>query len=1114
MVPIRDTGLIGRKIDCPKCKYRFVVEEPAEEEDDEAPSSPAKKTKPGATGVTNKKPANGKAAGKPTPKRRGDDDEDDDEDDRPKKKKSGGGSGILIIGLGLGAVAIVALAIGAYFLFAGGEPKSSSPTGGPMAGVPGSGPGGNAPGNVEMKKEEGPKKDVKPVLTDATNLLPNDSQMVINLPVDRLLGNAAFKKAALMTPGSFGEVPFQRTWGISPSDVSQVVLALNPEKKTVFSVMRTDKPVKEDQIVAALKLKAEAPIGNLRYYLLKKPLDSLSTFLLKANETRDKVALHFLDNYTVVCADLGPMQQFLQEKGHPKHLTELPAPPEEKPQGGAPGMGGMPGMPGMPGGPQRPGGPQPGGPPQPPGGPKPPGAGMAGGNPGAPPPGNQLPTSASQPKAPGGGKPPAPGNQPGVPGGPPPMPPGGGVGGFRPPGGFPPGIVPPGMSPGGGDSDSGPAGVSSSYLTIDPHMKAVLDQVEKIDKKEGQVLLLSFAYNTSLLTVDNIKKSPRAGPLDVSPLTDASVSQTDLDKLKKNIKAIGKSLTELSESKFSQTRALSTKDEKIVSVAQKEVSEALVKQFERENLDMLEKTPPARGNFPGMPGMQPGMPMPPNGGGFPQPGPGGQRPNGFPQPGPGGFPQPGPGGFPQPGGEEDKKEEKGKDGDYRIWTKDKVVAVGINQNLQAERYQKLSQMLEEVCKKLRANADMCDDRSRIHELAAATQEFLKKEGHFPRGTLPRKASDERGIDWRPDQRLSWMVELLPYVANGEFKDLRKRIEDASSWNDPPLNQFVGTTVIPQFLAPLPPDKREGYYIQYPAQKNMPLAATHFVGMAGVGLDAAEYRAGDAATAKLRGIFGYDRETKADDIKDGLGETILLIQVPPAPKSPWIAGGGSTVRGVSTDLDCLQPFVCAKYQGKDGTFAIMADGKVRFIPETIPAKTFQAMCTIAGGEKIKDIDEVAPEVPAPEDFQQPELKAEQPVVQSPAQGTKGGQGRDLQNLQGIWTLVGGEAQGKPIPAELAQQLGGKVVITGDKYVLSVGKENEGGTVTFDETKTPKTVDARITEGNDKGKSQLGIYSLSGDELKLSFAHPGQPRPSSFATRANSTEQVFVFKRAKR
>jgi hypothetical protein len=143
------------------------------------------------------------------------------------------------------------------------------------------------------------------------------------------------------------------------------------------------------------------------------------------------------------------------------------------------------------------------------------------------------------------------------------------------------------------------------------------------------------------------------------------------------------------------------------------------------------------------------------------------------------------------------------------------------------------------------------------------------------------------------------------------------------------------------------------------------AATHFVGMAGVGLDAAEYGASDPATAKLRGIFGYDRETKKEEIKDGPANTILLIQVPLDPKSPWIAGGGSTVRGVSEDRDCVQPFVCNEYQGKRGTFAIMADGKVRFIPASINPDTFRALCTIAGGERIRDLDSIAPEVPAEE-----------------------------------------------------------------------------------------------------------------------------------------------------
>ena len=45
MVTIKDDSLIGKKIDCPKCKYRFVVEEPVDEEEEEfeEEEAPAKK---------------------------------------------------------------------------------------------------------------------------------------------------------------------------------------------------------------------------------------------------------------------------------------------------------------------------------------------------------------------------------------------------------------------------------------------------------------------------------------------------------------------------------------------------------------------------------------------------------------------------------------------------------------------------------------------------------------------------------------------------------------------------------------------------------------------------------------------------------------------------------------------------------------------------------------------------------------------------------------------------------------------------------------------------------------------------------------------------------------
>ena len=56
MVAVQDSNLIGNKIDCPKCKYRFVVERPEDEEDDSS-GTPAP--------TKNVKKSNGVQAGKP-----------------------------------------------------------------------------------------------------------------------------------------------------------------------------------------------------------------------------------------------------------------------------------------------------------------------------------------------------------------------------------------------------------------------------------------------------------------------------------------------------------------------------------------------------------------------------------------------------------------------------------------------------------------------------------------------------------------------------------------------------------------------------------------------------------------------------------------------------------------------------------------------------------------------------------------------------------------------------------------------------------------------------------------------------------------------------------------
>src|SRR5262245_42487549 len=98
MVPVRDSSFIGKKIDCPKCKYRFVVEEP-EVDEDELQQAPARGGKSSA--VSSRKPA---AAAKKGKLRR----DEDDEGIGTRKKKSGP-STTLIVGIGVGALAVVVL---------------------------------------------------------------------------------------------------------------------------------------------------------------------------------------------------------------------------------------------------------------------------------------------------------------------------------------------------------------------------------------------------------------------------------------------------------------------------------------------------------------------------------------------------------------------------------------------------------------------------------------------------------------------------------------------------------------------------------------------------------------------------------------------------------------------------------------------------------------------------------------------------------------------------------------------------------------------------------------------------------------------------------------------
>lgn len=183
----------------------------------------------------------------------------------------------------------------------------------------------------------------------------------------------------------------------------------------------------------------------------------------------------------------------------------------------------------------------------------------------------------------------------------------------------------------------------------------------------------------------------------------------------------------------------------------------------------------------------------------------------------------------------------------------------------------------------------------------------------------------------PEERLSWMVTLLPYL---EQDSLYRQfdLEKGYAGNLPAVQ-----TRMKAFLCPA---SEEAATVD---------AVTHYVAMSGIGHHAAEQPAGAAGN----GFMGYDRLTSVTMIKDGTSNTIALMETR-AGLGPWARGGASTLRGFDPAGVPLHGDNRPFGGHADGMHAAMADGSVRFLPYSIEAKSLAAAITIDGGELV-DLD---------------------------------------------------------------------------------------------------------------------------------------------------------------
>jgi hypothetical protein len=934
LVTVRDAGMVGKKIECPKCKDKFIVKSPSsKKEADEEDTANRGNGKAAAGKTAPVKTASGRPPAKKPQRLADEDDERDDEDeeetgkraddeeeDTGKKKKKAASR--FSMGIALAVVGLLVLGAAAYFILL--RPKGNQPSA--------KGSGRPAPQAVQSEspppKEAKEKKDAikddssKPRPTELpltaataelTNLLPNDTQHVAHVPFRVLLDPASpLRDAIFQTPGALQDDFLRGKLGFSVLGIDDLIHA---ERYGVggwsFTVVHFQEIIDQQAVTKALGLKPAPLVKNHTYYQISSPnpwLEQLARVTvgvprqLRVLPTQEKRALHvhFHNPQTMIFADEAPMVALLKEDKRFKSLSDGAAPVS------APAAGSSP---------------------------------------------TKAPADAAPSETPAAQKTtdqPPPKQRPGRPKNRP---------GKNAPKEAP--KEPPMETPADAPKDAtdtptapppAPARVEA-YVTIKPGLKAVLDRMETLAGDKNKILFTSATDLEAARLPDSSLEDKGKSLWSPREIWDVTLLLHDRNP---RLRELGVALVRKDDRLFQLRNELHCPVENDARNLHQELADDVAPDVAR----FIERLLAHKVDIPKKEEAPAAAPVAPR---TAPPGPRTRAPSR--------------GSANEVAKEKDEPPAASK---ITVTQDDKTVDFVLDLKIEQPEMSKLHGMASLLGYGLRAAMEVAASGVTRHDLATAGKLLPEKglsdwnlPGQYPPGAFPRRPNPSKRFIREPLQRVSWMAALLPFLGHGQ-DTLYGKINFNQSWRDP-VNWVPASTLVPQFLDPT--FQLSTHFLTRP---DLPfeLAATHFVGIAGVGLDAADYDPADPATITKRGVMGYDKGATLEEVRKGhgLGNTIVMVQVPPdsiTGVGPWIAGGGSTLRGVP-EKNCVAPFVFSS-PGKDGklrrgTYAIMADGSVRFIDQNVSDEVFKAMATaqspLPEGYDPDGVDSLTPLVAAP------------------------------------------------------------------------------------------------------------------------------------------------------